>query len=532
MAVEGMGERVRNHIFNKNLTREQLMRAARNVFEQRYLMLKLPMVISGQETQEDMDEFLSEIQEMLDIRNSMGATTAIMMSFTPLVVYDQTALRWLERKTAWMSFKGEKSMMYFAEKLRPMDARAKYHAKGPGTFIEQLMLDTHRQGTKMLVDVTINKGLGFTRNFNLKVKDLLLESCDELGIDYMDIFRERDLDEILPSDVFEFVTDETIEAWKEMHRKKDWFGHYCLKTQSNEGHCYACKTCPSAEAIKNVVARALEKTTFEEVMSKLRQFKPSFYTRIVIETKGCCQIHNKEALAHYITSLFLRRDSHLRDNFHSIGHTTSEWTGAEGQKDWFTGKCVWDMKWICDVGIDRIRNLIDDINNSGDLVDCKILAVRESSKDTLVKRQDIVSYIVRIPNYSAQKFQEKIQNFNGQVRVFEAQTGPTLKGFKFKKIQDNTLKDKICCANKHQDLYLGMVLPIYYSPYATLASITGMSYEKLVRETDVIVLDHMKDAQIICNTCDKGQALSLVDNKLRCPYCANKKVVYQLTRIS
>lgn len=42
MAIEGMGERVRNHIFNKNLTREQLMRAARNVFEQRYLMLKLP----------------------------------------------------------------------------------------------------------------------------------------------------------------------------------------------------------------------------------------------------------------------------------------------------------------------------------------------------------------------------------------------------------------------------------------------------------------------------------------------------------
>ena len=40
MAVEGMGNRIRNLILNKNLSREQLMRAVRVVFEGRFIVLK------------------------------------------------------------------------------------------------------------------------------------------------------------------------------------------------------------------------------------------------------------------------------------------------------------------------------------------------------------------------------------------------------------------------------------------------------------------------------------------------------------
>ena len=40
MAVEGMGDRIRNKILNKNLRREQLMQAVRNVMEGKYIVLK------------------------------------------------------------------------------------------------------------------------------------------------------------------------------------------------------------------------------------------------------------------------------------------------------------------------------------------------------------------------------------------------------------------------------------------------------------------------------------------------------------
>lgn len=41
MAVEGLGERMRNVFLNKNLTREQLMKGVRNVFQQRFILLKM-----------------------------------------------------------------------------------------------------------------------------------------------------------------------------------------------------------------------------------------------------------------------------------------------------------------------------------------------------------------------------------------------------------------------------------------------------------------------------------------------------------
>ena len=38
----------------------------------------------------------------------LGCNTSISMTFTPIVYYDQTPLRWQERKSAWASFAEER----------------------------------------------------------------------------------------------------------------------------------------------------------------------------------------------------------------------------------------------------------------------------------------------------------------------------------------------------------------------------------------------------------------------------------------
>ena len=64
MAVEGIGSRMRNDVYNKNLSRAQMMAACRNAFNQKFIMLKMGMVLSGHETEEDIKDYLSELDEV------------------------------------------------------------------------------------------------------------------------------------------------------------------------------------------------------------------------------------------------------------------------------------------------------------------------------------------------------------------------------------------------------------------------------------------------------------------------------------
>ena len=82
-AIEGMGERVRNEILNKNLSREQIMTGAREIYKHKLLMSKHGIIITGQETAEDFESWKDELNELLAIREELGANTAIQLSHTP-----------------------------------------------------------------------------------------------------------------------------------------------------------------------------------------------------------------------------------------------------------------------------------------------------------------------------------------------------------------------------------------------------------------------------------------------------------------
>ena len=45
MAIEGMGGRIRNKILNKNLSREQIRQAVRNIFKQKFSTLKINIIV-------------------------------------------------------------------------------------------------------------------------------------------------------------------------------------------------------------------------------------------------------------------------------------------------------------------------------------------------------------------------------------------------------------------------------------------------------------------------------------------------------
>lgn len=108
--------------------------------------------------------------------------------------------------------------------------------------------------------------------------------------------------------------------------------------------------------------------------------------------------------------------------------------------------------------------------------------------------------------------------------------GPGLTGFKFTKKEDKTIKERIYANQKGQDLYLTMVLPINYHPHALISTLTPLSFEKSVKQTEIVILDHYKDASMTCSTCGKAEKISLVTGKVLCPYCQAKKILYVVTK--
>ena len=126
-AIEGFGERVREQILNKNLPRETLMQAMRNVYNLRLMHVKCGMIYTGQETDADIEDFMSEIDEMISIRDEMGANSSLQFNITPLVFYSQTPLRCLPRITSRMSYNQERNMSKFIEFCRERKIRAKFN---------------------------------------------------------------------------------------------------------------------------------------------------------------------------------------------------------------------------------------------------------------------------------------------------------------------------------------------------------------------------------------------------------------------
>ena len=114
-AIEGMGPRIRQGLLNKNLD-EATLRQANEVISSLGLMhFKAGLIATGQETDEDIDAFIKEIDDEIAIRDKYGAHHSFQFNITPLVFYSQIALRWFPRITAENSYNSVRNMGKFLD---------------------------------------------------------------------------------------------------------------------------------------------------------------------------------------------------------------------------------------------------------------------------------------------------------------------------------------------------------------------------------------------------------------------------------
>jgi len=503
-AVEGVGERMRNNIFNKNLSRETWMKCADNVLKEGLISYKFGMIYTGWETDEDKAQFLSELEEIEAIRKKNNSNAAIMISWMPLIVYDMTPLRWMPRETAKIAYHGEKSLDWFfeARETRFKDRfKTKVSLVGKGSYVEQLLLDLGFAGSSLLVTAAKYK-FSYTRSFRQKHIDQLVNILAEHSLAPDWFFPERPFDAIFSSDIIAVSSPETIEVWKQQHKAQDFRTPLCLRTSANlNPKCRSeCGFCKTAEQKKKRIARNIEsKATLDDVLITLSNNRLRDRHKLILEVRPGYEFYSKVTQAHYAASQFLRRDDSLLDSYHSLSKTSLHWLSSDCQLAPFNGKFCFDIHWKSEVDIEKLKSYVDAIND--ELSTFKIVAIHPSFADNSPSKSDIAVYLCHLPNMTACQFQERLVDFDWKISI------PT-KGFNpadTKVEYYPQLKDNIIAVNSASNLLVGMVLDAGKSPFFVLDSIFGRAIGHHSKTSTINQVDYGKSVEVVCD-CGCGQS--------------------------
>jgi radical SAM superfamily enzyme YgiQ (UPF0313 family) len=153
-AVEGFGERVRNNLYNKNLSFEDALCVAEEVFKLRFMKFKTGYILSGHETGNDLKEGLGEIRAIAEMKRRLFGRCQYVVSVSKLVHYFGTPLYRLPRAASllnWSETFGGKKIHYPFMDL-PRELVSVKSVSGIGdTFIQQLHQDLPAQLSRELL---------------------------------------------------------------------------------------------------------------------------------------------------------------------------------------------------------------------------------------------------------------------------------------------------------------------------------------------------------------------------------------------
>ena len=338
------------------------------------------MITYGGETEEDIDDFISEIDEMLAIRTEMGANTSLQFNVTPLVLYSQIPLRYMPRRTAEMSYKKERTMRKLIEACQERSIRIKFNGRGCGTWLEQLILDFGPIGTDTMVSATLDNGLMYVRNFGDKDQAAVEKAMTERGFDPLFFIKERPLDWIFPNDHIKYAEPELIQQWKDRHVAQNFDVPLCLHTLAQtKPKCHKCGLCKTPEEVKMMVKRDFnDENTLDQVIEKLSSSRHVDTVRVVAKMNPGWEMYCRDSLIHYITSQFLRRNEDLAEAFYATGKNSTTWLSSNGQKGWFGGTFAFDVQLKSRVSEGAFQKLIAEVNS--ELDSCQVQAVFGDTK--------------------------------------------------------------------------------------------------------------------------------------------------------
>jgi len=519
--IEGLGDRIRNKIFNKNLSREQIMKAFATFYSYGIMEVKCGMVLSGLETEEDIDDAISEFEEILEIRNNMGSTAGIRCNFTPLVVYPKTGLARIPQMTAYNSMHNKKTMKKFLDHFRGR-IRCKFNGANFGTFIEQMTLNIGRLGTPIWDKIARQHDYHYYGSPGNEMPKHFIRHLAEEGYKPEDWFKRKEKGWVFPTSHIEAKDPDYQEKVFEAVGTE---GHAsCTKTPSNlHPKCYECGFCKTKEEKKAILTRKLgsEKTT-TDIQTAMFENKRMSTTRVMYRVPKEAFCWSKRSFSHLIASKILQIIPDV-SVFHSVSNYSSSALDAANMRDWVYGNFSFDINWKSfkppEMNKKEANKLLDFV---------KIKEINNVGKGEKMPRTSIGVYKISSPR-SNNDVGTALRRWVGKVKIPDK---VMVTGYDVKFTTENLDRSQFKLFSRDYAGGSKMVLiaPMWVTPHPFYQTLFNTSYKATLKETSVDMFGlFSKEKFGGCRACKSSANMYHLTSKLStlCFECIAKYLMKQ-----
>lgn len=541
--LEGISERIRNNLLNKNLSEKALDSYLEYGMMMGAVDCKVGIVLTGYEEEQDWQAFYDFNMKWRKKCHDMGGNIPFRYKCTLAVHYPHTPIEFLERRAARHAFYGtyimpnEWNEKYYADHIR-----IKLNGFKHSTFIEQAIVDLGRYATPWMYNYIIRPGYSFYNTKTIVTHEEAWEAFKGMiNPDYF--FNERKMDEYISICHRIHIAMHANVIFQAKKILKDGANATptirCLKTYEGcpvdcKAHVYeksplitfgdawldetgkltgkvweevkGCQRCKTPADRKKVLARELPMSKNADDILMYKAPSLELRLRFRIQRKKEYEVLSPRNTAFVFFTKFLRKSEELCKVFWELdAYHNMFWQSEEDKTYVVSGQQIVDVTFTDRKAKELVENLIQEVN--AEAKSFRVVSVREVPLTDKIKVDDYNVFYFE-STLSAEFWQFSAMNYDGEVKVEGAQGAmETIKDLRLK-APSFTLRDKVKGY---------FTVPCKYSPWhylQGLMAVRRISLSKLLSTTSIQCITTVRESNGTC-MCGKEKAVSDIGTNMQ-----------------
>lgn len=541
--LEGISERIRNNLLNKNLSEKALDSYLEYGMMMGAVDCKVGIVLTGYEEEQDWQAFYDFNMKWRKKCHDMGGNIPFRYKCTLAVHYPHTPIEFLERRAARHAFYGtyimpnEWNEKYYADHIR-----IKLNGFKHSTFIEQAIVDLGRYATPWMYNYIIRPGYPFYNTKTIVTHEEAWEAFKGMiNPDYF--FNERKMDEyisichrihiamhanvifqakkILKDGANATPTIRCLKTYEgcpvdckaRVYEKSPLitFGDAWLdETGKLTGKVWeevkGCQRCKTPADRKKVLARELPMSKNADDILMYKAPSLELRLRFRIQRKKEYEVLSPRNTAFVFFTKFLRKSDDLCKMFWELdAYHNMFWQSEEDKTYVVSGQQIVDVTFTDRKAKELVENLIQEVN--AEAKSFRVVSVREVPLTDKIKVDDYNVFYFE-STLSAEFWQFAAMNYDGEVKVEGAQGAmETIKDVRLT-APSFTLRDKVKGY---------FTVPCKYSPWhylQGLMAVRRISLSKLLATTSIQCITTVRESNGTC-MCGKEKAVSDIGTNMQ-----------------
>lgn len=541
--LEGISERIRNNLLNKNLSEKALDSYLEYGMMMGAVDCKVGIVLTGYEEEQDWQAFYDFNMKWRKKCHDMGGNIPFRYKCTLAVHYPHTPIEYIERRAAKHAFYGtyimpnEWNEKYYAEHIR-----IKLNGFKHSTFIEQAIVDLGRYATPWMYNYIIRPGYPFYNTKTIVTHEEAWEAFRAL-VNPEYFFNERKMDEYISICHRIHIAMHANVVFQAKKILKDGADATptirCLKTYEGcpvdcKAHVYeksplitygdawldesgkltgrvweevkGCQRCKTPADRKKVLARELPMSKNADDILMYKAPSLELRLRFRIQRKKEYEVLSPRNTAFVFFTKFLRKSDDLCKMFWELdAYHNMFWQSEEDKTYVVSGQQIVDVTFTDRKAKELVENLIQEVN--AEAKSFRVVSVREVSLTDKIKVDDYNVFYFE-STLSAEFWQFAAMNYDGEVKVEGAQGAmETIKDVRLT-APSFTLRDKVKGY---------FTVPCKYSPWhylQGLMAVRRISLSKLLATTSIQCITTVRESNGTC-MCGKEKAVSDIGTNMQ-----------------